>query len=376
MPTIEKDSHSRSWERVMLHGVVMAGGAGTRLWPASRKELPKQFLAFGSDKAMLAATLDRVSPLIPRSQMLVVTATAMEPLVRNVAPELAMSHILCESAPRNTAPCIGWAAVTLLAGDPDATMVVLPADHVIAPREIFCETLSFAAALVDESPERLVTIGIQPTFAATSYGYIQCGSPLVSDVASRSTIHAWNVTRFHEKPPQPLAEDFLAAGNFRWNAGIFVWKAATILRQLERHEPEMAAILHDISKRPNDAATLFPQMNSISIDNAVLERAESIVALDATFTWDDVGTWRSLERLYADKRDATGNVAIDTTLIPVESHNNVVRRMATTKNDAHVVALIGVNDLIVVETDDALLIVHKDHEERVREVAAGLRCDQ
>lgn len=365
----------------MLHSVIMAGGTGTRLWPASRAARPKQFLAFHQDKTMLAVTIERVASLIPHERTLVVTADSMIPLVQETAPFLSPSQILGETAPRNTAPCIGWAAVELLRADANATMAVFSSDHIVTPENLFCDTLSYAEKLVEEDANRLVTIGISPTFAATSYGYIQCGAPLKTNVAqslqcsqsSQGTqIAAQQVTRFHEKPPQHLAEEFVQAGNFRWNAGIFVWKAATILRLINEYEPQIGELLTKISEDRTSAATLFPQMKKISIDYAVLERAENVVVLDAPFLWDDVGTWRSLERTEAQARDAAENLILGVHSVTIDAQRNIIHSSRTQEN---IIALLGVDDLIVIQTDNATLIARKDQEERVREVIEKIKTE-
>ncbi len=361
----------------MLHAVIIAGGSGTRLWPESRAAKAKQFLSFESGRTMIAATVDRLNPLVPENRVLIVTGRSMVPNVKESLPNLAAENILGEPAARNTAPCIGLAAVRLLHDDPEATMIVLPADHIIRPEKVFRDSLQFAAELVEENPERLITLGIKPTFPSTSYGYIQRSEPLRSDVTEkwRSLTSAFDVVRFHEKPPIETARKFLDAGNFAWNAGIFVWKAKTVVELLRRFEPEVAGPLDKIAaaigtdRYENVLDEQFPLMKKISVDYAVMERASSIVVVEATFDWDDVGTWCSLDRIYADQKDSDGNLAIGTKLLAVNSSGCVVRA----DNPNHLFALLGLDDLIIVQTPDATLIARKEQEESVRDVIDALK---
>jgi mannose-1-phosphate guanylyltransferase len=307
------------------------------------------------------------------------TGRAMIDLIEKSLPNLPQDHILAEPAARNTAPCIGWAAAKLLKTDSDATMIVLPSDHIIQPESVFCDTLRFAADLVEESPNRLVTLGIKPTFPSTSYGYIQRNriSPLETSVTEkwRELTTAFDVVRFHEKPPLEKATEFLKSGNFGWNAGIFVWKAKTILDLIKKFEPEMGEQLDILSESigtPDEQKVtdrIFPQMKKISIDFAVMERAETIIMLEAKFSWDDVGTWCSLDRLYADRRDTDGNLAVGAKLLPIDSKNCIVRGNSSN----HLFALLGMEDVIVVQTAEATLIVQKDKEESVRNVIDELK---
>ncbi|MDR0871281.1 MAG: NTP transferase domain-containing protein [Planctomycetaceae bacterium] len=362
----------------MFYAVILCGGSGTRLWPESRQNRAKQFLSFNEDgQTMFAAAVRRLQMLIPVENVRVLTGQMMIPQINASVPDLKPEHILAEPAARNTAPCIGWAAAKLLKDDPDAVMVVLPSDHVIQPADKFCHTLQFAAELVAGQPELLITLGIKPSFASTSYGYIQRGEPLRTPVAEKwkTLTVPYSVVRFHEKPEQDVAEQFVASGKFNWNAGIFVWKAKTVLDLLHRFEPEIGAALDKMAAAfdtPQEQYVLeavFPAIKKISIDYAVMERAERIAVLDAAFSWDDVGTWCSLDRLYADKKDAAGNLAIGTKVIALNSRNNIVRGSDAGK----VIALLGLNDIVVVQTADATLIVKKDQEESVRNVIDELK---
>jgi mannose-1-phosphate guanylyltransferase len=279
--------------------------------------------------------------------------------------------------PRNTAPCIGLAAARIYKEFPEATMVVLPSDHVIRNENSFCQTLQFAADLVDENTERLVTLGIKPTFPSTSYGYIERNIPVNSDATQKwkSLTTAYNVNRFHEKPSRDNAVKFVETGRFAWNAGIFVWKSRTIIELIKKFEPETGEVLTQIADKfgladeKNFIDNLFPRCKNISIDYAVLERADSIVMLEAVFDWDDVGTWSAIDRLYAGKHNEQNNLALTTKLIAIDSSNCIVRA----DNPEHLFALLGINDIIIVQSNNATLIAKKEHEESVRQIINELK---
>lgn len=361
----------------MLHAVILAGGSGTRLWPESRAARAKQFLAFQAERSLLETTVRRLEPLGADLDIRILGGRAMAGQIEAAMPDFPKRKILAEPSARNTAPCIGWAAVKLLADDPDATMIVLPSDHVVSPESVFCDTLRMAADLVDEDPRRLVTLGIEPTYPSTSYGYIQRGAALESPVAEKwsGLTASHEVVRFHEKPALEKAVKFLALGDFAWNAGMFVWKAKTLLELLRRFEPEIGEALDRIAESiGTDREEIvteerFEAMKRISIDYAVLERAESIVMLRARFSWDDVGTWCSLDRLYADEHDENGNLGVRAKILAIDSKGCVVRG----NDPEHLFALLGLEDLIVVQTDDATLIARKDREESVRDVIEELK---
>ena len=334
---------------------------------------PKQFLKLLGDETLLVSTAKRIEAIIPRERQLIVTGKSMVPLVYESFPGLDPNRILAEPVGRNTAPCIGLAAVRVLRDDPDATMVVLPTDQAVRQEQVFRETIRFASELVEEDPERLITLGIQPTFPSSSYGYIEQNEKITGAITEKWTgrMSAFSVQRFHEKPNQTKAEEFLATGRFRWNAGIFVWKARTILEQIRRFEPEIAERLDTISSSviqgdfPEILDREFAAMKKISIDYAVLERAEKILVLDATFDWDDLGTWSSLDRVHADKRDVNGNISLGiNNLKTVQAERNIVK----SSDPNHTFALVGVDDLIVIRTADTTLIARKNCEERIREI--------
>ena len=347
----------------MLHAVFLAGGVGKRLWPESSERRPKQFLKLLGDQTLLETTAERIEPMIPRERQLIVTGQSMVPLVYESFPGLDLNRIVAEPVGRNTASSIGLAAIRVLRDDPDATMVVLPADQVIRQEQLFRETIRFAAKLVEEEPGRLITLGIKPTFPASGYGYIEQNERITGP---NDRFEAFSVKRFHEKPDRSQAEEFLASGQFCWNAGIFVWKARTILEQLRHHEPEIADRLDTIASSvirgdfPEILEREFAAMKKISIDYAVLERAENILVLNAEFDWDDVGTWTALDRIHAGKHDAAGNLVLNAQLLATDARRNIVK----SHDPNHVFALVGVDDLVVIHTAEATLIAKKGDIER------------
>jgi mannose-1-phosphate guanylyltransferase len=352
----------------MLHAVIMAGGFGTRFWPLSRTQMPKQLLDLTGGRTMIQAAVDRLGDLVPPQRTLVVTNRQLVEPIAAQLPQLPAANIVGEPCKRDTAPCIALAAHLVSHSDPDAVMAVMPADHLISPSEKFREAIAAAVNLVQADPERIVTFGIKPTFPAETFGYIERGAPWGDKAAAG--IAAYRVARFREKPQRDLAEQFVAAGNFYWNSGIFVWKAETILKALARHEPQMAAQLETIGRAiggPEFADVLQREFTAIqgkSIDYAVMERHTSVAVIEAPFAWDDVGSWQSLARTLGS--DASGNTIVGKHL-GIRTSGSIVR----TTGD-HLVATLGVSDLIVVHTPDATLVASKHDEEAIRELVKEL----
>lgn len=349
----------------MLHAVIMAGGSGTRFWPASRVALPKQLLDLTGDRTMIQATVDRLGDLVPPERLLVVTNERLVDLMAQQLPQVPRAALLGEPCKRDTAPCVGLAAFWVSQHDPEATMVLLPADHVISPDEAFRSALSAAVKHVDDNPQRLVTFGIKPTYPAECYGYIERGAPIANSGG------AYQVVKFREKPKVEIAREYLATGKFYWNAGIFVWKAKTILAALREYEPAIYERLEIISRSlgtPSFAETFHREFEAIhgkSIDFAVLERFPDVAMFEATFSWDDVGNWQSLARLRG--TDAQGNTVVGKH-VGIQTSGTIVRT-----DDQHLVVTIGLEDTIVVHTPHATLVARKDCEEQVREVAKRLK---
>jgi mannose-1-phosphate guanylyltransferase len=292
--------------------------------------------------------------------------------VQDQLSHLPREAILAEPCPRNTAPCIGLAAIRILRDDPDAAMLVLPADQIIAPADVFRETVRQAAALVEEDSRRLITFGIRPGYPATGFGYIERGEPLES-AAGPAGGGAYRVARFHEKPSEEVARQYLASGRYFWNSGMFLWKARTILDGLARHQPDVHAGLERMALAAGTPALAevlpreFAAMPKISIDYAVMEKADQVVVVEAPFQWDDVGSWLALERHRP--RDADGNVLDAPRCLAVNAQGTIVR-----SGDPHqLIVVAGVRDLVVVVTPDAVLVADKLDERSVAAVAAELK---
>lgn len=346
----------------MLHAVIMAGGFGTRFWPASRLATPKQLLDLTGGRTMIQSTVDRLDGLLPPQRISIITNRQLVAPIAAQLPGLSPEHVIGEPCKRDTAPCIGLAAHLVLNDDPDATLVVMPADHLIEPAEKFREAISQAVAMVDANPSRIVTFGIQPIFAAESFGYVERGAALPGG--------GYQVVKFREKPQRAQAEEFLAAGNFYWNSGIFVWKARTILEALQKHEPAMAERLTAIGKAigTNDYPQIFErEFTAIvgkSIDYAVMEKHPDVVVIEAPFQWDDVGSWQSLARNLG--TDDAGNTIVGKHL-GIRTTGSIVRT-----SGEHLVVTLGLKDCIVVHTPDATLVASKHDEEAIRDVVKEL----
>lgn len=351
----------------MLHAIVMAGGSGTRFWPASRTNLPKQLLPLAGPRTLLEDTVARLDGLVPPERMLIVTAARLLEPIRARMPDFPAAGLVGEPCKRDTAPCIGLAALLVARHDPEATMAVMPSDHFIRPAERFRDAIRQAAALVDAAPKRLVTFGIRPTYPAEGFGYIQQGAALAT-AAGDAPAHA--VARFREKPPASVAREYLAAGDYLWNSGIFVWRAATIIAGLEERQPEMLARLRAIAAawdgpdRDTVFAAGFAAIRGISIDYAVLEQARDVVVIEAPFSWDDLGGWSALAR--QQPADERGNTVVGRH-IGIDSTGTIVHATGD-----HLVVTIGLEDMLVVHTADATLVAGRGREEKVRAVVEEL----
>jgi len=345
----------------MLHAVIMAGGSGTRFWPESRNQRPKQLLGLVGDRTMIQSTVDRLGTLVPVDRVLIVTNARLVSAIAEQLPALPPQAILGEPCKRDTAPCIGLAAMQLVRTDPDAIMAVMPSDHVIGPDSAYQEAIAEGARLVAQSPGRIVTYGIKPSYPAETFGYIERGEPVKG-----AKIAAYAVRQFREKPKAEVAREYLAAGNFYWNSGIFLWHAQTILAALKQYQPEMYARLATIEAtagKPDYQATLereFAAIRGVSIDYAVMEHARDVVVVEAPFGWDDVGSWQAMARLQG--TDADGNT-IQARHLGLNTKGSIVRG-----GREHLIVTLGVQDCIVVHTPDATLVANKHDEESIRQL--------
>ena len=348
-----------------IYALILAGGSGERFWPLSRRSRPKQLLRLISKQTLLEQTLARLDGLVPPERILILTNVEQEAAVRELLKDFPKENIVAEPAKRDTAAAVALGAGWVAGRDHSATMLVLPADHVIADAAAFRETLSTAAKAAEETGS-MVAIGIKPTWACPGFGYIEQGEPMrLRDDAGKVAIH--HVLRFREKPNVDLAESFLRKGNFRWNAGMFVWSVPTVLSEFNRHAPELADFISQIRAPGNFENILrdrFSKLPRISFDYAIMEKADRVLVVEASFDWDDVGSWTAVARYF--KNDDEGNAA-NREITAVDSSNNIVFGQ-----DDATVALLGVHNLIVVRTKDALLICHRHQAESIKNLIGKL----
>ena len=354
----------------MLHAIIMAGGSGTRFWPASRTAQPKQLLDLAGAETMMQATVGRLVGFIPGERVLIVTNQKLVQPIREQLPSVRKESVIGEPCKRDTAPCIGLAAIAVLADDEDATMIVLPADHVISPTSKFQAALAYAVELVNQAPERIVTFGIPPTYPAESFGYIERSESLGE--GEIDGMNAYRVARFREKPDRQTAESYLATQRFYWNSGIFVWKARTIWEALAKYEPEMFAHLDLIraawgtSQQEEVLQREFHALKGKSIDYAVLEKHPEVAVVEAPYQWDDCGSWRSVARIRGENEEGNTIAGLH---LGIRTRDSIVRT-----DDQHLVVTLGLKDCIVVHTPDATLVANKHDEEAIREVVKELEA--
>ena len=343
----------------MNHIVIMAGGIGSRFWPMSTPEYPKQFVdVLGTGKTMIQMTVERFAPLCPIENIWVVTSREYVQIVREQLPDLPAANILPEPAMRNTAPCIAYACWKIRKQDPYANVVVTPADALVLDVDEFRKVIGRALDFT-VSGKRIVTVGIKPTRPETGYGYIAAG-----EICGDGPIH--NVDSFREKPALKVAEEYLAAGNYLWNAGIFVWNINTITESLRTFNPDLATKMDQMAEsfytaeEESVVAEIFPTCEKISIDYAVMEKADYIYTVPGDFGWSDVGTWGSLWTLLP--HDADGNAVVGSNV-----HLNDCKGCIVHAPGASSVVLQGLEDCIVVERDGRLLVCKLSDEQRIKD---------
>jgi mannose-1-phosphate guanylyltransferase len=343
-----------------VYAVIMAGGQGTRFWPRSRRKMPKQLLNIVGEATMLEQTVARISPLIPAERTLVVAGEAYRDPILACLPQLPEENFLFEPVGRNTAACVAWAALWVRQRAPDAVMAVLPADHLIRDEAEFLRVLE-AATIVAQPLHRLVTIGIQPTHPETGYGYIRASQDRLQ-IDGRDI---FRVAQFVEKPSRQKAEQFLAEGTYVWNSGMFVWRADSIWLEVCRHLPQLAHDLEPVADATTPDALsdvlngIYAQLPAVSIDVGVMERAQDVWVVPANIGWSDVGSWRALGELLS--ADAYGNVVVGE-LRGIDTAGCFIH------SPSKLVATIGLANLVVIETDDVLLICPKERDQEVRQL--------
>ncbi len=346
----------------MLYATIMAGGSGTRFWPASRRARPKQLLQLFGETSMLQASVGRLSGLIAPENISVLTNALLVEATRQQLPALPTSAIIGEPYKRDTAPCIALAAGLIARHDPDATMLVTPADHVIQRVDLFHQAVRTGQQLLNDDPTRIITFGIQPTYPAQVFGYIERGTEVGES--------AWQVSRFREKPDETTARQFVDSGDFFWNAGIFMWRCQTILEALRNFEPTMMEhVWRIVDSVDTDSfeevfQDSFSAIKGKSIDYAVMEHYQNVCVIKAPFDWDDVGNWTAIPRLAG--VDAQGNTSTGKTML-LESHNCIVH-----SSSDHLVVTLGINDCIVVHTEDATLVADGNNESAIRRIVEEL----
>lgn len=344
----------------MLWSLIMAGGSGTRFWPESRSHKPKQFLSIFGKKTLIQQTLDRIHPQVPSSRVLVITNKQYTPQVKKLL-KISSSQIVGEPIGRNTAPCAVLAAAYFFMKDPDAVMAILPSDHRIAKEPLFKKALHAAAKLANET--RLpVTFGIRPSFANTGYGYLEMGGRH----GKTEGFDSYKLKQFHEKPDAAKAKKFFESGKFLWNSGMFVWRADALLEAARKYLPDAYELSFQILEAGMDKGLkkFYSKMPNISIDYGLMEKlAGQILTVPVDIGWHDLGGWLAFEHFW--EKDADGN-SVRGKAVFVDSKNNIVK-------SNKLVAMIGVHDFVVVDTEDAILVCPKSKSEEIRSLVSALK---
>jgi mannose-1-phosphate guanylyltransferase len=345
-----------------LWTVILAGGVGSRFWPVSTPSRPKQLLPLASERPLIVDTLDRILPLVPQERVRILTGASLVEPILNTVPSLAPGNFLLEPRAAGTAPVLVWAAAELERRDPDAVMISLHADHVIDPPAAFRALLARAAELATRH-RRLFTIGAVPSRPETGYGYVRLGARLDSETsdAAGGSAPAFEVAEFVEKPDATTAARYIADGSYLWNTGLFVWRVADLLDQIERHTPELAELVPVV--REGGVEEFFRRAPTLSIDEGLLERSDRVSVLRSTFDWDDVGAWDAVARTRP--ADAHGNVSVGPAYA-VESRNSVFY------SDQGPIVAFGVEDLVVVRTADVTFVAHRERSAELKSMLAQL----
>jgi mannose-1-phosphate guanylyltransferase len=339
-----------------MEAIVLAGGSGTRFWPLSRRRRPKQFLDLDSEQSLLRVTVSRLAPFVEPSSVWVCTTRKLAPAVKEELPEVPTEQILEEPAGRNTSAAIGWTIQSMPAELQEGAVAVLPADHRIADAESFRGALELAERVCLDS-DRVVTLGIEPRWPETGYGYLELGSVLETES------HLRDVVRFTEKPDESTARHFVESGDYLWNAGIFIFRGRRMLELLDRFQPEMAAGLEKVRQDPDRLVEIYPQLTSISIDFAVMEKLDDLVTIPVDCGWSDLGSWAALWDVL--EGDEAGNVTRGRVLT-IDCNDNLIFA------EEGSVAALGVSDMVIVRTGDTVLVVPKKRAQEVGRLVSQL----
>lgn len=347
----------------MLYGIIVAGGQGTRLWPLSRKSNPKQLRPFEGDETLLQKTYNRMLKVVPSERIFVETNKGYLQDVLNQLPELNVLNVIMEPAPRNTAPAVGLAAAVIQKKDPDATMINAWADQYITDEEQYRDKILIADELLKTHPEYLFNIGIKPEYPATAFGYLETDGELDS-INGQSVL---KVTKFVEKPDLATAEKYMKAGNFYWNTAIFVWRVDTLLKIYQQYKPEMYDGLMKIQdawgtdSQTKTVSEIFPKLEKVAIDYAVFEQTKNIALIPANFGWRDVGSWGAVH----DILDKTGGEMVQKGKVrAIHTTNSLIFN----ENEGKLVAVVGMNDVVIIDTPDALLVMQKSQDQAIKDV--------
>lgn len=341
---------------------ILAGGSGERFWPMSRDKTPKHLLKLITDKTLIEETVDRLEGIVPLENIFILTSKIQVETIRNLLPNIPANQVVAEPTRRDTGPACAYATALVHAKDPNGALALLPCDSFIKDTKAFQRQLSYAFGIVEidgssnaiHTNPMILTFGVQPSFPSTGFGYME-----LEPNKFESEIHT--VMRFVEKPNLVKAKEYFESGNYVWNAGIFIWKTSTFISEATKSAPELADFInHYPNSNPDDyVASVFPTLNKISVDYAILEKARRVVTIKTEFDWDDVGTWTAIEKYL--KTDESGN-AIRGNVISIESKNNIVL------SNGRTIALFGVEDLVVVETEDAILVCHKGEIQNIKKI--------
>ena len=350
-----------------IFAVIMAGGSGIRFWPKSRKKLPKQFLKITGDKTMIQSTLHRIESFVPYQNTIVVTNILHAKTVQDQLPSIPSENIILEPVGRKTAPCIGFAALIVEQKDRAGVMVVLPADHWIKDDRQFCNELKIAAARAGEK-ETLITFGIKPSYPETGYGYIQCGKG--KRMTPESGYEICQIEKFWEKPDIKQAKKFVESGNFFWNSGTFVWKASTILEEIEKYLPALHQGLMKIKEclgkenKKEEINKIFSAFQPESIDYGIMEKTNRAEVIISQVNWSDIGSWKALQNHLP--ADNSGNVASKKHIL-IDTNNSII------EGNERMIAVIGLKDMVVIDTEDVLLICPKERCQEIKNLVEQLK---